>query len=120
MIGPGLPDLPGTLPTDVHVVEQLLLPKGVHARPEAIVFVGEEPPLCGQPPERLLYELVAVVQVLEDPISEGKEAAVYPYSAIADVLDAPHAAAVVDLHHAEAARRRDAREGRHRVRLALE
>src|SRR5712692_6481500 len=62
VIRPGFPDLPRTLPAKVHVLEQLLFPEGVHAGPEAVVLVREELAFRGQPPERLLDELVAVIQ----------------------------------------------------------
>src|SRR5262249_53417967 len=56
--------------------ENLLVLEGVHAGPEAVVPVRDELPAFEEAPERLIQQLLAVLDVVEDALSESKVAAV--------------------------------------------
>src|SRR3954451_21236192 len=73
-----LPDFPRDLPPRVEILEELLVLERIHAGPEAIVRVGEQPPGACQPLERLLDELLARPHPLEDLRPQDEEAAVDP------------------------------------------
>src|SRR5215831_13713908 len=81
-----LPDLPGSIALAVHVRELLVLLEGVHA-PEAVVPVSDELLLLDQAMERLLDQLLALFDVVEDLAPEDEEAAVDQEIRVADVSD---------------------------------
>jgi len=53
------PQLPRRIATRVNLVEMLLLLEGVHARPEAVVGIGEQLALLDEPTEWLLDQFLA-------------------------------------------------------------
>src|ERR1041385_4343621 len=71
-LGAALPDLPRRVPARLEVLERLLVLEGVHALPEALVRIGGEPSPRDEALERLLHELLALAQHVEDPGREGE------------------------------------------------
>src|SRR5688500_5012412 len=110
ILGSLSPDFPGRAAAGVDVFEQLALLEGVHAGPEAVVGIGDELPFGGQALERLLDEILAGADVIEDVLVEDEVPPVDAHPHVLDVADALHAAPVFRLHEVEAARRGDADE----------
>src|SRR5262245_7139682 len=54
-----------------HLLQQLPVSEGVHRPPEALIFVGHEMPARDQTLERLMYELFAVTNEIEDLVTEN-------------------------------------------------
>ena len=80
--------LPGRLAARVDVLQELPLLERVHAGPEAVVRVGDQLSLRGQPLERLLHEVLALADVVEDLAAQHEEAAVDAHADVPDVADA--------------------------------
>src|SRR5581483_7645608 len=85
-----LPDTPGGVPLLDHRVEVRLVLEGVHLGEETVVAVRVQPPLGHQALERLDYQLLALVHVVEDLVPQHEVAAVDPELGPADVLDRSH------------------------------
>jgi hypothetical protein len=79
----------------------LLLLERVHRRPETVVSVRHQLVLGDQPPKRLLHEVVAFLDVVEDLPSEDEVAAVDPHVRIRDVVDLRHRVVLGDLRDVE-------------------
>src|SRR5206468_12699572 len=79
-----LPYFPGRLAPRVQLFELLLVLERVHAAPVTLVLVGQQLLLCDQPLERLLDQLLARLDVVEDFGAEGEEAPVNPDPGLAD------------------------------------
>src|SRR5689334_25255233 len=76
--GIGLPERPRRSSRLPHLLEVLDVLEGVHRRPESVVLVGHQLVLLDQPPERLLDQLLARPDVVEDLTPEEEVAAVDP------------------------------------------
>src|SRR3954453_3459816 len=73
-------------------VEAVLLLQRVHRRPEALVAIRDQLARRDQPAERLLDELLTLLEVVEDVVAEDQVAAVDPQGAVVhrpDVGDRP-------------------------------
>ncbi len=108
----------GGVPPSYISSSVLLVLERVHRRPEAVVPEGHQPALLDQPPERLLDELLALADVVEDLPAEDEVAAVDPGRALANVADRLHRASVVGLHEVERVGRAHGEEGGDVVRRA--
>src|SRR5690348_3046313 len=58
----------------------------VHRRPEAVIWIGDQLALFDQAVERLLYEVLAFFDEVEDLPAEDEVAGVDPDPALGDVL----------------------------------
>src|SRR5262249_39980120 len=74
----GLPYLPGTVACLEHLLELLLILERVHRRPESRVLVREELVRSAETPERLLDQVFALLDVVEDLGAEDEVATVDP------------------------------------------
>src|SRR3954463_1306760 len=83
-----LPASPGRAACGIQALERLHVLERVHRRPEARVPVGQELAVRDQPLERLLDQLVAWLQVVEDLPAQDEVPAVDPDVGIVDVRDA--------------------------------
>src|SRR6266849_2872711 len=96
-----IPHLPGCLAGPVHLLEELPLLEGVHARPEPVVLVGEQLPGGDQALERLDDELFSRLDVVEHVAAKCKETAVDPHIRLADMAYALHEAVVLEIDEME-------------------
>src|SRR3954453_16685758 len=69
-------------------VEAVLLLERVHRRPEALVAIRDQLARRDQPAERLLDELLTLLEVVEDVVAEDQVAAVDPQGAVVHRPDA--------------------------------
>src|SRR6266849_2936330 len=78
-IAVGLPHFPRRSAGCTKTLQLLLVFEGVHACPEAVVRIANQLLLCYESVERLDYELLFVVDVLENLLFEGEKSSVDPY-----------------------------------------
>src|SRR5215472_4328666 len=91
-----VPDLPGSVPLGVEVVEMLLVLEGVHASPEAIVLISDELLFGDEAPEWLVDEFFAFLQVLENIFFENEVAAINAHGALGNIFDIGNQVAAVE------------------------
>src|SRR5262245_6755201 len=75
-----LPHLPANLTTRVQVLEQLFVLERVHASPEAVVGIGEQPARSGEPLKWLLDQFLAGFHPVKNLRPHHEEATVDPHS----------------------------------------
>src|SRR5262245_48846063 len=80
------PDLPGCVAARAQILQHLPVLERVHRAPEARVLVRQQLALRDQPAERLLDEILAVLDVVEDLLPEDEEAPVGPDVRPTDVV----------------------------------
>src|SRR5690606_29765948 len=90
------PYRPWRLAAAPHPIEDDLVLERVHRPPEASILVGVKPPLRDQTLERLLHELLPLVQVVEYFLAKHHVAAVDPVVSLGNAAQAQHDAVVVD------------------------
>src|SRR4051794_8112746 len=109
--GRGLaPDRPGWRSPVVERLEILLVLQRVHRGPEALIRVGDQLLVGDESLERLLDELLAGLDVVEDRPAEDEEAAVDSQTAVGDMVDAGDDAVVPPADDVERMGRPDRQE----------
>src|SRR5438874_1982614 len=81
-IAVSFPDFPGSRSTGAKTLELLLILKGIHTRPEAIVGIADQLFLLQQPLERFANQFLSLLYIVEDAFLENEEAAVDPDRAV--------------------------------------
>ena len=88
----------------------------VHRLPEAVVRDGEQAPVLGCPDAGVGDEVVALLEVVEDPLPEDEEPPVDAHGQVGRGLEARDAVVLVGDDDVEGARRADGQQGPDRVR----
>src|SRR5438552_1356169 len=72
----GIPYLPGSVPGCMKIVQVLLFLKRIHAGPKTLMGIGDELPFGDQAVIRLLDQILAFLDVIENLAAKGKKTAV--------------------------------------------
>src|SRR5512133_2456092 len=87
-----IPHRPRRSASAKEVFKVLLFLESIHAGPIAVMRVGHQPASVDQPPERFLYQFLAVVHVTEYLLAQYHVPAVHPCARFRNVLDASYKA----------------------------
>ena len=93
----------------------LLIFKGIHAPPEAIVFVCQKSLFIDEALERLAYQLLALPNVAEYFIPHCEEPTVYPNICLAERLNFPNEASFLRMDNVETCGRLHQQQGSHGI-----
>src|SRR4051794_9780407 len=86
-LGPAVPDFPGNLASRDDILQLLLLFVGVHTGPEAVVDKTCQLALFDQALKRLIDQLLARSNTVENLALEYEEATVDPHLRLPDIMD---------------------------------
>src|SRR5947208_9602425 len=95
-----VPDLPRRRAL-VQFLQVLLIFKGIHALPEAIVFVCQKSLFIDEALERLAYQLLALPNVAEYFIPHCEETTVYSNICLVERLNFPNVTAFLSLYNVD-------------------
>src|SRR5262245_45733721 len=94
-----VPDHPGAGPPVIHLLQLRALLHGVSGCPVSLVRVREDAPLGNQPHDRILHEILVLVEVIEDLLPQQEVAAVLPLAQVPHGSYLGDEPVVVDVHH---------------------